>query len=78
MIGGEAVYGAADFMRRLGGWWDVESLELCGARMRLDTTADRASLLDFRYRWSQVRARLGAAMASAAPGIPLAPIAERP
>jgi cytosine/adenosine deaminase-related metal-dependent hydrolase len=78
MIGGEAVYGAADFMRRLRGWWDVESLELCGARMRLDTTADRASLLDFRYRWSQVRARLGAGMASAAPGIPLAPIAECP
>lgn len=66
-IGGEPVYGAWDLVRRLRSRWDVEDVEVCGARMALDTTADAPSLLDFRYRLSATQARLRTALAGVRP-----------
>lgn len=76
VIGGEPVYGEAAVLRRLRGRWDIEEVEVCGTRMALDTTADRASFLDWRYRFQSVRRRLQNAMTGARPGGTLAPIAE--
>lgn len=76
MVGGKPVYGAADLMSGLRDRWDVEEVNVCDAAMLIDTTADRASLLDYRHRLSQVRLRLGRALEAFGRGIPLAPIAE--
>jgi cytosine/adenosine deaminase-related metal-dependent hydrolase len=76
MVGGEAVYGAADLVRQLRGRWDLEDVEICGSRMALDTTVDAASLLDYRYRLRATQARLREALASARPALALPPLAE--
>lgn len=78
LVGGAPLYGAADLMRQLRDSWDTESVDVCGAEMLIDTTADGASLLDFRYRLSQVRQRLSRALADLGRGTSLAPIVECP
>lgn len=78
MVGGKARFGTAALMRRLHDRWDVESIDVCGESMLIDTTADRASLLDFRYRFSQVRRRLSDALANLRRGMVLAPLVECP
>jgi cytosine/adenosine deaminase-related metal-dependent hydrolase len=74
MVGGQLVYGAADLMSGLRDRWDVEPVKVCDAAMVIDTTADRASLLDYRHRLSQIQSRLGRALGAF--GLALAPIAE--
>lgn len=76
LVGGKARYGSADLMRRLADSWDVEPLDICGSAMLIDTTADRASLLDLRYRLSRVRQRLSDALEAVRRGTPLAPLVE--
>ena len=78
LVGGRARFGAADIMRRLHDRWDVESIDICGESMLIDTTADRASLLDFRYRFSQVRRRLDDAFDNIRRGWSPAPLVECP
>ena len=78
LVGGQARFGTAEFMRRLHDRWDVESIDVCGEPMLIDTTADRASLLDFRYRFSEVRRRLRDALDEVRRGLALAPLAECP
>ena len=78
IVGGTPAYGAADLMGQLRDRWDVEPVDVCAAAKLIDTTADRASLLDYRYRLSQVRQRLSRGLAALGRNISLAPIAECP
>jgi cytosine/adenosine deaminase-related metal-dependent hydrolase len=75
-VGGEALYGQWDVVQRLHSWWDVETLDVCGTRMALDTTPAPPSLLDRRYRFAATRARLQAALQRVSPGARVGAIAE--
>jgi 5-methylthioadenosine/S-adenosylhomocysteine deaminase len=75
-VGGEAVYGEWNLVRRLRGWWDVERLDVCGSRMALDTTPDAPSLLDRRYRLAATEGRLQRALSELNAGLSLASVAE--